>query len=262
MELTELVSGSINPFFCDERTMLIVGDCLSLLTKIKAGSVNMIFADPPYFLSNGGVTCHAGKMVSVDKADWDKIASLKAKHDFNRKWIRRCRRLLAPGGTIWISGTLHNIYSVGMALEQEGFSILNNITWEKSNPPPNLACRCFTHSSETILWACKTENKSQHVFNYSTMKSLNGNKQMKDVWSGPLTPQGEKKEGFHPTQKPLYILDRIIMASTNENDVILDPFCGSSTTGVSARMLQRRYIGIDRETEYIELSKKRIQTYL
>ena len=198
-------------------------------------------------------------MVSVNKGDWDKLSSLEEKHEFNRKWIRLCKEALSANGSIWISGTLHNIYSIGMALEQESFKIINNITWQKTNPPPNLACRCFTHSTETILWAQKNEKKARHYFNYALMKELNGGKQMKDVWSGPLTSKKEKAQGKHPTQKPLYILERIILASTEEGALILDPFCGSSTTGVAAKQLSRRYIGVDNNQEYIELSIRRLE---
>ena len=249
---------SKNIYSSGNNWTLLEGDSFELLKKIRKNSVDMIFADPPYFLSNGGITCQSGKQVSVDKADWDKIDSLESKHKFNRTWIRLCKRIMKPGASIWISGTMHNIYSIGMALQQEGFSILNNITWKKTNPPPNLACRCFTHSTETILWACKTEDKSYHRFNYELMRKENNGKQMKDVWEGPLTPPSEKKLGKHPTQKPLYLLDRIINSSTLEGDLILDPFCGSSTTGISAITHNRRYIGIDFSTEYLDLSKKRL----
>lgn len=163
----------------------------------------MIFADPPYFLSNGGITCSAGKVVSVNKGEWDKIENVEEKHNFNRRWIKMCRRVLKPNGTIWISGTMHNIYSVGLALEQEGFKIINNITWQKTNPPPNMACRCFTHSTETILWAQKSDRKARHYFNYELMKEINGGKQMKDVWSGALTPPSEKQFGKQPYWRPL-----------------------------------------------------------
>ena len=253
-----LFTKSITPFYETETEMLICEDTFKALKAMKGESVEMIFADPPYFLSNDGVTCQAGRMVSVNKGKWDKVASLEEKHKFNRHWIRLCKKVLKPNGSIWISGTFHNIYSIGMALEQEGFNIINNITWQKTNPPPNLACRCFTHSTETILWAQKADTKAKHLFNYSLMKEKNGGKQMKDVWVGPLTPAKEKKEGKHPTQKPLYLLERIIVASTNENDIVLDPFCGSSTTGVAAKKLCRKYIGIDNSKEYIELSLKRI----
>lgn len=152
---------------------------------------------------------------------------------------------------------MHNIYSIGMALEEEGFKIINNITWQKTNPPPNLACKTFTHSTETILWARKNLKKSKYTFNYNVMKKLNNNKQMKDVWTTSVTKPSEKKQGKHPTQKPLEILEKIILASTKENDLILDPFCGSSTTGIAANKLNRNYIGIDKSKEYLDLSIRR-----
>ena len=257
--MDKIFSDAVIPAYETENELLILGDTFSVLEKIIPGAVDMIFADPPYFLSNDGISCQAGKMVSVNKGDWDRISSLEEKHDFNRRWIRLCKQALSPNGTIWISGTLHNIYSIGMALEQEGLKIINNITWQKTNPPPNLACRCFTHSTETVLWAQKGEKKAKHQFNYTLMKELNGGKQMKDVWSGPLTPKREKTEGKHPTQKPGYLLERIIQASTSEGDLILDPFCGSSTTGVAAKRLGRKYIGIDNAQEYIELSIRRLE---
>ena len=250
--------GALSPYYKTDDAMLFLGDSFSVLEKLEPESIDMVFADPPYFLSNDGITCHAGRMVSVNKGDWDKVSSVDEKHEFNRAWIRLCKRVLTQNGTIWISGTLHNIYSIGMALEQEGFKIINNITWQKTNPPPNLACRCFTHSTETILWAQKDEKKAKHFFNYQLMKEQNGGKQMKDVWTGTLTPPKEKKYGNHPTQKPLYLLERIVEASTNPGDLVLDPFCGSSTTGVAALSLGRKYIGIDNEKKYLDLSVKRL----
>ena len=228
---------------------LINGDTFKVLKKIEDKTFDIIFADPPYFLSNNGITCSGGKMISVNKGDWDKSLTLKEKHSFNKRWIKECYRILKDTGTIWISGTLHNIYSIGMALEESGFKILNNITWQKTNPPPNLACKTFTHSTETILWARKDLKNVKYTFNYDAMKQMNANKQMKDVWTTSLTKPSEKKQGKHPTQKPLEILDKIILASTKENDLILDPFCGSSTTGISAVKLGRKYIGIDNEKE-------------
>ena len=238
---------------------LINEDSLKILKQFNDKSFDMIFADPPYFLSNNGITCSGGRMVSVNKGEWDETLDVNKKHDFNRNWIHECYRVLKDEGTIWISGTLHNIYSIGMALEQEGFKILNNITWQKTNPPPNLACKTFTHSTETILWAKKDLPKIKYKFNYDLMKSLNGNKQMKDVWTTSLTKPSEKKQGKHPTQKPLQLLERIILASTNENDIILDPFCGSSTTGIAATILNRQFIGIDKEKEYLDLSIRRYE---
>jgi site-specific DNA-methyltransferase (adenine-specific) len=246
-------------YFETDNFKLICNDVFKAIKKIEDKSVDMIFADPPYFLSNDGITCSGGKMVSVNKGEWDRTLSIKEKHKFNRKWIKECYRVLKDNGTIWISGTLHNIYSIGMALEEEGFKIINNITWQKTNPPPNLACKTFTHSTETILWARKDLKKVKYTFNYNIMKELNNNKQMKDVWTTSLTKPSEKKCGKHPTQKPLEILDKIILASTNENDLILDSFCGSSTTGISAVRLNRKYIGIDNEKEYMDLSIKRYE---
>ena len=248
-------------YFESNNFKLINEDTFKAIKRFEDKSVNMIFADPPYFLSNNGITCNAGKMVSVNKGKWDTALSLKEKHNFNKKWIKECYRVLKDDGTIWISGTLHNIYSIGMALEEEGFKIINNITWQKTNPPPNLACKSFTHSTETILWAKKDIKKVKYTFNYSLMKELNNNKQMKDVWTTSLTKRSEKKEGKHPTQKPLAILDKIIMSSTREGDLVLDPFCGSSTTGISAIKLNRRFIGIDNEKEYLDLSIRRYNSF-
>lgn len=247
-----------NIFYSNENAILIFDDAFSVLKKIPEESIDMIFADPPYFLSGDGITCSAGKMASVNKGEWDKKISFEEKHEFNREWIRLCRKILKTNGTIWISGTFHNIYSVGMALEQEKFKIINNITWQKTNPPPNLACKCFTHSTETILWSCKNDKKTKYYFNYDLMKEINNGKQMKDVWTGGLTPQNEKIFGKHPAQKPLYLLERIILASTHEGDLVLDPFCGSSTTGVACKKLNRNYIGIDNNPEYVKLSAARL----
>ncbi len=251
----------LKPYFYNEHSALYLSDTFEALEKMLPEKIDMIFADPPYFLSNGGISCSAGKVVSVNKGDWDKIGSVEEKHEFNRKWIRLCRNVLRPNGSIWISGSMHNIYSVGLALEQEGFKIINNITWQKTNPPPNMACRCFTHSTETVLWAQKNDKKARHFFNYELMKKINDGKQMKDVWTGPLTPLSEKRHGKHPTQKPVYLLERILLASTVEGNVVLDPFCGSSTTGVACRNLKRNYIGIDNNLEYLQLSAERLSDY-
>ena len=236
---------------------LHLGDSFQILQELPSKCIDMIFADPPYFLSGDGITCSGGKMVSVNKGEWDKKKTIDEKHKFNREWIRLCYRVLKDNGTIWISGTMHNIYSIGMALEEEGFKIINNITWKKLNPPPNISCRCFVHSTETILWAQKDLKNVKHKFNYTVMKELNGGKQMKDVWESSLTKPSEKKYGKHPTQKPMAILERIILASTDEGDLILDPFNGSGTTGIVANKLKRKYIGIDTEKEYLDLTIKR-----
>jgi len=248
------------PYYEKENVVLYQGDCGKILKNICPKSVDMIFADPPYFLSNGGVTCQSGKQVSVNKGEWDKGMSPLEKLNYNRKWIRACKEVLKDNGTIWISGTLHNIYSIGVALELEGFSIINNITWQKPNPAPNLACRCFTHSTETIIWARKIDGKKKahHFFNYDLMKEINGDKQMKDVWLLNSPKKSEKTEGKHPTQKPESILERIILASTYEGDVVLDPFNGSGTTGVVAKKLKRKYIGIEIEKDFLVTTKSRL----
>lgn len=216
----------------------------------------MIFADPPYFLSNGGISVQSGKMVSVNKGNWDKSQGFEKDNDFNRQWLSLCREHLTDDGTIWVSGTFHNIFSVAQQMTEIGYKILNCITWQKSNPPPNLSCRYFTHSTEFILWARKSQ-KSKHYFNYKLMKEINGGTQMRDVWTLPAIAKWEKSCGKHPTQKPLPLLARIILASTKENDWILDPFAGSSTTGIAASLLGRRFLGIDQETGFLELSKAR-----
>jgi len=229
-----------------------------LISKYPEGKFDMIFADPPYFLSNGGITCHAGKMVKVDKGQWDKSNGPEVNHEFNMAWLSRCQRILKPDGTIWVSGTHHVIHSVGYAMQQLGMKILNDITWEKPNPPPNLSCRYFTHSTETIIWSAKTE-KSKHCFNYDKMRQINKGKQMKTVWSFPA-PNGEEKEfGKHPTQKPVALLERIILASTNEGDLIFDPFSGSSTTGIAAINTHRKFVGTELESEFINLSIARLK---
>ena len=205
-----------NKFYFREGSFkLINDDTFNALKNFEEKTFDMIFADPPYFLSDNGITCSGGKMVSVNKGFWDKYLSVKEKHEFNKKWIKECYRVLKDNGTIWISGTLHNIYSIGMALEEEGFKIINNITWQKTNPPPNLACKTFTHSTETILWAKKDIKKAKHKFNYQLMRELNGGKQAKDVWESSLTKPSEKKCGKHPTQKPMAILEKLILATTD-----------------------------------------------
>lgn len=249
-----------NVFYKDDNSMLLLGDNAQILKQIKPKSIDMIFADPPYFLSGDGITCSGGKVVSVKKADWDIPLSIEEKHNFNREWIRQCKEVLKDDGTIWISGTMHNIYSVGMALEQEGFKIINNITWQKTNPPPNMSCRTFTHSTETVLWAKKDIKNIKYTFNYEIMKSQNNNKQMKDVWDLAFAGSSEKVYGKHPTQKPIKLLERIVLASTNENDIVLDPFNGSGTTGVACKKHNRRYIGIDINSEYLNISKDRLNS--
>ena len=249
----------------DAGVWLYNADCIefmdSLIKLYPDGLFDMIFSDPPYFLSNGGVTCHSGTMVKVDKGEWDKSNGVERNHEFNTAWLSRCQKLLKPNGTIWVSGTHHAIYSVGYAMQQLGLKILNNITWEKPNPPPNLSCRYFTHSTETLIWAAKSD-KSKHCYNYSIMREINNGKQMKSVWSMTAPKKDEKELGKHPTQKPVSLLNRILLASTSAGDLVLDPFSGSSTTGVAAIKLNRRFLGIESDRSYIELSTKRLQQAL
>jgi len=232
-----------------------------LVKKYPNGIFDMIFADPPYFLSDGGITCHAGKMVPVNKGDWDKSKEIEKVHEFNLTWLSLCQKLLKLNGTIWVSGTHHVIYSVGFAIQKLGMKILNDITWEKPNPPPNLSCRYFTHSTETIIWAGKNQ-KTKHRFNYDTIRKLNNGKQMKSVWTIPAPNGNEKVFGKHPTQKPIQLLDRIVLASTLEEDFIFDPFAGSSTTGLSAIKLNRFFVGCELEEKYIRLSIKRLEAFI
>jgi len=221
----------------------------------------------PYFLSNGGISVQSGKIVSVNKGEWDKGKSLQEIKDFNMEWLSLCRNKLKDNGSIWVSGTYHNIFSVANCLSDLGFKILNVVTWAKTNPPPNISCRYFTYSTEFIIWARKSE-KRPHYFNYELMKKINAGKQMTDVWHLPAIAPWEKSCGKHPTQKPLALLARIVMASTQQGEWVLDPFCGSSTTGIAANLLGRRYLGIDQEQLYIEMSKQRreeledVQTFL
>ena len=234
---------------------LLAGDCTQLLQEFTF-HFDMIFADPPYFLSNGGISVQSGKVVCVDKGEWDKAGSLAEVDAFNKKWLTLCREKLKENGTIWISGTYHNIFSVAHTLTELGFKILNVITWAKTNPPPNISCRYFTYSTEFVVWARKSP-KVPHYYNYELMKRLNDNKQMTDVWRLPAIARWEKACGKHPTQKPLALLVRLILASTQEGAWILDPFAGSSTTGIAANLLNRRFLGIEQEPDFLMLSKSR-----
>ena len=246
----------------DRSLWLYQGNCLEVLDAIAAkypeGRFDCIFADPPYFLSNGGISCHAGRMVKVDKGDWDKSRGPELNHEFNLEWLRRCQRVLKPNGTLWVSGTQHVIFSIGFALQQLGFKILNDITWEKPNPPPNLSCRYFTHSTETVLWAAKNE-KSKHRFNYALMRQTNGGKQMKSVWTMTAPGGAEKRFGKHPTQKPLSLVERCLLAATNEGDLVLDPFLGGGTTAVAALRTKRGCVGIELDEAHAKLAMKRVK---
>ncbi len=245
----------------DGLSCLYHGDSLELMASLSAESVDCIWTDPPYNLSNDGITCVGGRMVKVNKGEWDRSQGTELDHEFNKAWLAACYRLLKPTGTIWVTGTLHVYPSVGFAMQQLGFRILNDIIWEKPAPPPNLGCRCFTHSTELILWATKArKGKERYTFNYEEMKAENGDKQMKNVWRISAPSKAEKLYGKHPTQKPIDLVSRCLRASTNPGDLVFDPFSGSSTTGVAALSLGREFIGCEADTGHIELSIKRLSS--
>jgi site-specific DNA-methyltransferase (adenine-specific) len=257
---------SVKPVYKTSDAALYNDDCMEVMSKFPDNYIDMIFADPPYNLSNNGVTCHAGKMVSVNKGQWDKSRGFDEDLKFHERWISECRRILKPQGTIWISGTNHSIYQCGFLLQKMNFHILNDISWFKPNAAPNLACTTFAHSHETLLWA-KKDKKEKHIFNYEKMK--NGifsedkmkmpDKQMRTVWSIPTPSPDEKIFGKHPTQKPLALLKRIVLSSTDDDNLILDPFNGGGTTGVAAKIIgNRKYIGIEINKEFIDLTVKRL----
>lgn len=259
------IIDDIKPVFKTDDFLLYQNDCIKVMATFPDNYIDMIFADPPYFLSNNGVTCYAGKMISVNKGKWDKSNGFEADLEFHEKWICECKRILKPEGTIWISGTLHSIYLCGFLLQKHNFHLLNDIVWFKPNAAPNLACTTFAHSHETLLWARK-DKKARHTFNYEQMKKGKfpedkmkmPDKQMRSVWSIPTPNPDEKEFGKHPTQKPLALLKRIVLSSTKENDIILDPFNGSGTTGIACKLIgKRKYIGIDISEEYINQTIKR-----
>jgi site-specific DNA-methyltransferase (adenine-specific) len=255
------------------------GDCRELLPLLPEASVDLVFADPPYFLSNGGFTCHAGRRAPVRKGAWDASRGVAEDHRFNVAWLAACQRVLKPDGTLWVSGTQHGIFSVGFALQSLGFKLLNTVTWYKPNASPNLSCRYFTHSSELLIWAAPRHGpRLLHTFHYADMRTEAGGKQMRDVWALPRTgeeeldeagegrvwtltgPKSEEKaHGRHPTQKPLALLERVLRASSSQGALVLDPFCGSGTTGVAARRLGRRFLGFDASPDFLLLAKARLQ---
>ncbi|MCM1042003.1 MAG: site-specific DNA-methyltransferase [Bacteroides sp.] len=239
----------------DRYFTLLHGDSVKCLNSFDF-QFDMIFADPPYHLSNNGISIQSGKVVSVNKGEWDKSKGFEDDYIFDKTWLAACREKLKKEGTIWISGTYHNIFSIARCLTELGFKILNCITWVKTNPPPNISCRYFTYSAEYILWARK-EGKTAHYFNYELMKEINGGTQMRDVWTLPAIAKWEKSCGKHPTQKPLSVLSRIIQASTKPGAWILDPFAGSSTTGIAANLLGRKYLGIDLSEDFLKISVAR-----
>ena len=253
----------MKPYFqsSDGDFILYHGDVRGVLPQVGKNKFNMIFADPPYFLSNGGFSVQAGKCACVDKGHWDKSNGRELDMQFTFEWIRCCREALSEAGTIWVCGTFHNIFTVANVLTELDFQILNSVVWQKSNPPPNLCCRFFTHSTEFLIWARKSKNVP-HYFNYDLMHRLAGDHQMTDVWRMSAIAPWEKTCGKHPTQKPLSICVRTILSSSREGDAVLDPFAGSSTTGIAANLLKRRFVGIEVEAQFLAISANRYREFL
>jgi site-specific DNA-methyltransferase (adenine-specific) len=258
--------NEIIPYYSSENSIIFNRDCLEILSCIKENSIDMIFADPPYMLSNTGFTCQNGRMVNVNKGKWDKSNGFEEDTKFHDTWIDACRKVLKPEGTIWISGTYHSIYQCGYLLQKNGFHILNDISWFKPNAAPNLSCRFFTASHETLIWARK-DKKAKHTFNYDEMKNgyfpndkiKKENTQMRSVWSISTPKNNEKAFGKHPTQKPLDLLLRIIKASSNDGDIIFDPFSGGGTTGIASSVIGNRfYIGTEIDINYCKLTKEKL----
>ena len=248
----------IEPYYSSQNCdfTLYQGDSFKVLHNIK-GSFDMIFADPPYFLStgNGKVNVH-GQYIKFDKGEWDRVRSRNEKEAFNRNWLEPCTKLLKQNGTIWICGTYHNIFSVEKCLDELGFKIINMVVWQKPDPPVTLSDKRFNFCAEYLIWATRS-NCNDDVFNTDALKKLNGGVSMQDVWTLSAASSWEKQQGKHPTQKPLRLLYRAILASTNIGDRILDPFAGSSTTGVAANLMSRCFVGIDENKDYLDLSIRR-----
>jgi site-specific DNA-methyltransferase (adenine-specific) len=243
--------------FGEPGAMVYLADCLDLMKVIPAASVDMIFADPPYRLSNGGVTLKNGNPAPVNKGAWDRSMGFQADHRFNVGWLKEARRILKPDGTIWVTGTHHIIFSLGFALQSMNFKLINQITWSKPDPPPNILRTAFTHAHETLLWASKGKG-ARYTFNYDLLNGPDPSAQISSVWSIPAVPMREKAHGRHPTQKPLRLLRRVVVASTAKGDLVFDPFCGSGTSGVAAKELGRFFAGAETEREYAELAGRRI----
>ena len=245
---------------------ILDGDCVEAMRSIPSGTIDMIFADPPYNLQLGGdLDRPDGSRVDAVDDDWDKFASFSSYDDFTREWLGEARRILKPNGSIWVIGSYHNIFRVGTAMQDAGFWILNDIVWRKSNPMPNFKGTRFTNAHETLIWASMGE-KAKYTFNYRAMKTLNDELQMRSDWVLPICGGQErlKKGGtkVHPTQKPEALLYRVMLATTNPGDVVLDPFFGTGTTGAVAKRLGRQWIGCEREGNYREAALERIESAL
>lgn len=246
------------PYYDSNAFTLYNADSLSLIEQLEDNSIDAVFADPPYFLSSGRRMDIAGRNVHFEKGSWDRCRSTEEIDDFNGKWINAVRAKMKEDATIWISGTFHNIFSVERILVENGFKIINLVSWQKSNPKDIVDGQHLTFSTEILVWARKSLH-GRHCYNHELMVQMNGGKPMADVWKIPTPGSWERKCGFHPTQKPLRLLYRIILASTHEGDLILDPFAGSCTTGIAANLLGRRFIGIDQSKEYLDYGIRRKQ---
>lgn len=252
--LSDALAGSQMP---SPTSAIIVDDALSVLARLPTGAIDLVATDPPYGLSNGGTTCSSGQRVAVHKGDWD--SALRADHSFYRQWIRQCQRVLKPSGTMWVTATHHALFSIGMAMQASGWRVLNLVTWQKPNPPPNLGCRQLTDSTEHVIWAAPHRREPlEHVFNYDAARSENGGKQLKDVWQIAAPGADEKTHGKHPTQKPVELFRRIVELSTAPGAVVLDPFCGSGTTGVAALLSGRRFVGVELDSGYARIASDRM----
>jgi site-specific DNA-methyltransferase (adenine-specific) len=239
--------------------MVYLADCVELMRLMPAACVDVVFADPPYRLSGGGVTVKSGRIASVDKGDWDRsLGSFERDHEWNVRWLEAARRVLKPDGTLWVSGTHHIVFSLGFALQSMGFRVINQIAWAKPDPAPNALHTAFTHAHETLIWASRGKS-ARHTFNYDLINSPNPNAQVSSVWRIPSVPRTEKRMGSHPTQKPLRLVRRALLASTHEGDLVFDPFCGSGTTGVAAKELNRTFVGAELEEKFAELAGRRIR---
>ena len=243
---------------------IIKGDCVAALEALPANSVDVIFADPPYNLQLGGDLARPDQsMVDAVNDHWDQFESFAAYDAFTRAWLLACRRVLKPNGTIWVIGSYHNIFRVGTQLQDLGFWLLNDVVWRKTNPMPNFRGRRFQNAHETMIWASRDQNAKSYTFNYEAMKAANDDVQMRSDWLFPICTGAERLKGedgkkVHPTQKPEALLARVLMASSKPGDVVLDPFFGSGTTGAVARRLGRHFVGIEREQDYIDAARARI----
>jgi site-specific DNA-methyltransferase (adenine-specific) len=238
--------------------MVYLADCVELMRLMPEECVDVVFADPPYRLSGGGITVKSGRVASVDKGKWDRsLGSFEKDHQWNVRWLEEARRILKPDATLWVSGTHHIIFSLGFALQSLDFRIINQIAWQKPDPVPNALHTAFTHAHETLLWASKGRG-ARHTFNYDLINSPNPTGQLSSVWRIPTVPKSEKRMGYHPTQKPLRLLRRALLASTREGDLVFDPFCGSGTTAVAAKELNRTFVGAELEEEFARLAARRV----